>query len=116
MIRTQKHIGSTLDSFLEEEGIKDIVYTEADKKVSGIDREKLLDSIGNFTWDFGQQFFVETKHGNYVWSDPDYYGDNSFTKFEGSYKKWIKQTTAPYGRDKGTHLLRSYCGDQIVLK
>lgn len=81
-----------------------------------INREQLLDSVGHFSWDFGQKFFVETPHGNFVWSDPDYKGDNSFTKFDGLYKDWIKQIGISYGRDKGKHIIRSYCGDQIVLK
>jgi len=81
-----------------------------------INREQLLNSVGHFSWDFGQKFFVETPHGNFVWSDPDYKGDNTFTKFDGSYKDWIKQIGISYGRDKGNHIIRSYCGDQIVVK
>lgn len=111
-----KHLGSSFESFLEEEGISKQVEAGAIEKIAQLDREQLLDSVGHFSWDFGQKFFVETPHGNFVWSDPDYKGDNSFTKFDGLYKDWIKQIGISYGRDKGKHIIRSYCGDQIVLK
>lgn len=113
---SKKHIGSTLKSFLQEEGISKEVEAGSIEKIAQLDREQILNSIGQFTWDFGQRFFVATEHGNFVWSDPDYNGDNSFTKFDGSFKDWIDQTGVPFGRAKGRHLIRSYCGDQIVLK
>ncbi len=78
-------------------------------------KEQLLDEIGKFTWDFGQRFFVETRFGNFVWSDPDYNGDNTFKKYQGDYKQWIKTTGSPFGRSKGSHLIRNYCGDQIIV-
>jgi hypothetical protein len=31
----------------------------------------ILDTVASFTWDFGQNFFLETSEGNFVWSDPD---------------------------------------------
>lgn len=113
---SKKHIGSTLESFLEEEGISKQVEVGAIEKIAQLDREQLLDSVGDFTWDFGQQFFVETEHGNFIWSDPDYNGDNSFTKYEGTYKDWMPLNSGRFGRSKGKHIIRSYCGDQIVVK
>jgi len=42
-------------------------------------RESFLNLVGEFTWDFGNKFYIETKIGNFVWStfDPDYNGNNS---------------------------------------
>lgn len=37
---------------------------------------------GEFTWDFGQLFFIETDKGNFIWSDPDYGGNNTLTPYE----------------------------------
>lgn len=85
------------------------------------DKENIIQDILNdraqFTWSFGQTFFVETmQHGNFIWSDPDYQGDNSFTPFHDSYNDWCKESGIPYGRDKGTHEIKSYCGSDIWLR
>jgi hypothetical protein len=75
----------------------------------------LLDQIGEFTWFFGDKFFIETSMGNFLWSDPDYNGDNTISSFNGSYKDACKHLRVPFGRDKGTKKIREYCGDQIKL-
>ena len=75
-----------------------------------------LDDIGEFTWSFNRQFFIETSKGNFVWNDPDYDGDNTIKPFNGDYKKWCDPINIPFGRDKGTHTIRGYCGDQVVIK
>ncbi len=111
-----KHLGSSFESFLEEEGISKEVNIGAIEKIAQLDREKLLDSVGDFTWDFGQKFFVETEYGNFVWSDPDYNGDNSFTKYEGTYEDWMPAVSGRFGRSKGKHIIRQYCGNDIILK
>ena len=69
--------------------------------------------VGNFTWNFANKFFIETVEGNFVWSDPDYPGgDNSITPYAGDYKQWIN---GRLGRNKGKHIIRSYCGDSVFL-
>jgi hypothetical protein len=78
-------------------------------------KEQLLNSVGEFTWDFGCQFFVETQLGNYVWSDPDYNGDNTLKRFNGNYPQWCKQRGIPYGRDKGRHVVKNYCSDNVII-
>jgi hypothetical protein len=83
--------------------------------MSGITKEQLLCLVGEFTWMWGMHFFVETPIGNFVWSDPDYNGDNSFKKYDGSYKDYCKQCSLPYGRDKGSHLISDYCGCNISV-
>jgi hypothetical protein len=79
-------------------------------------REDLLNCVGDFTWSFFKDFFVKTPYGGYVWSDPDYYGDNTFTKYPGSYSDWAKTLPGGYGRAKSQHVIRKYCGDDIVVK
>lgn len=74
-------------------------------------RSEVENLIGDFTWDFGRQFFIETNKGNFVWSDPDYNGDNKLTPYDGSYKDWIKSPR--YGRDKGKHRIGDYCENFI---
>lgn len=74
-------------------------------------KEQIGDLVGDFTWDFGNKFFIETNKGNFVWSDPDYHGGtNIITPFNGSIKEFFKDS---YGRDKGTHVIKDYCRDFI---
>lgn len=70
--------------------------------------EDIKSLVGDFTWDFGNKFFIETSEGNFVWSDPDYYGDNTIVKFNGSYKEFFGES---YGRSKGNHTIASFCGE-----
>ncbi len=80
-----------------------------------VTKDQLLAVPGNFTWSFGQEFFIETSLGNYVWNDPDYGGDNTMKRFEGEYSDWIEEAGIPYGRDKGVKFISTYCGDTWSL-
>ena len=76
-------------------------------------RNEILNLNGDFTWDFGNQFFIETPRGNFVWSDPDYDGNNILRAVKCSYKEWIGP--GRYGRDKGKHRIEGYCGDKVKI-
>ena len=76
-----------------------------------LNAKEVAELCGEFTWDFGQHFFIETEKGNFIWSDPDYGGDNTLTPFEGGIKNFF--TDDGYGRDKGTHIISDYCGNFI---
>lgn len=52
-------------------------------------KEQLMNKAGDFTWDFGQNFFIETPIGNCVWSDPDYYGDSTICSFNGTIQNYF---------------------------
>ena len=80
-----------------------------------IDKETLINTIGEFGWSFGQEFFIETKFGNFVWSDPDYNGDNTIKKFDGDLKKFCRTIGISFVRDKGKHLIGKYCGTNFTL-
>lgn len=69
-------------------------------------------TVGDFTWDFGMNFFVETEHGNYIWSDPDYRGDNTLKKYDGTHKDYFGRL---WGRGKGQHIIADYCGDDVIV-
>lgn len=73
-----------------------------------------LDSVGTFTWGWNDKFHIETDSGNYEWSDPSYNGDNTI-KPTVPYLKWCELRNIPFGRDKGTHRIRDYCGDKVVI-
>lgn len=76
----------------------------------------LIDIIASFTWSFEDEFFLETHRGNYVWSDPEYPGgNNEIRPFDGNYDKWCEQSGIPYGRCKGTHVIRDYCGPNVKI-
>lgn len=72
--------------------------------------DRILTLVGEFTWSFNQEFFIETCEGNFVWKDPSYGGDNSIEKYHGSYDDWLTERSLSYGRDKGTHVISDYTG------
>ena len=75
-----------------------------------------LDTMANFTWSFHDKWFLATDNGNYVWSDPEYYGGtNEIVRFDGTYHDWIKFENIPFGRCKGKHTIGNYCGKDVSL-
>lgn len=79
-------------------------------------KENLLVSEGRFTWDFGSRFAVETNLGLFEWSDPEYNGDNSMRFLVNkSFSDWLEMSNIPYGRDKGNHIVKDYCGKEFNL-
>jgi hypothetical protein len=75
-----------------------------------------LDDVVDFTWMFGNTFFLEAgKKGNYLWLDPDYGGDNIIVKTEMTYKEYCEKIGPEFGRDKGSHIIRDYCGDEVKI-
>ena len=79
--------------------------------------KEFLETIGDFTWLFGMEFFIETAVGSFVWRDPDYNGDNTIRYTSKSYKDYLKECHIGYGRDKGKHIIGRYIGkDPIFTK
>jgi hypothetical protein len=70
-----------------------------------------LDTIAQFTWDFGQCFLLEVSDKYYVWSDPDYNGDNTIKQYVGNPMDFTSPGFS--GRDKGSHTIGGYCGEQV---
>lgn len=83
-----------------------------------LQREPVLtiNDSAEFTWSFGNQFFLETKYGNYIWNDPEYGGDNIISKFEGGIFDWYRSRGIPFGRAKGHHIIKEYCGKAVIIK
>lgn len=77
--------------------------------------ENILNEIAEVTWLFCSYFLLETSSGNFIWNDPDYGGDNTIRQFYGDYKAACKYAGTPFGRDKGHHVIRVYCGDKLTL-
>ncbi len=80
-----------------------------------MDREKFLECVGDFTYCWGADFFIETEFGNFHWKDPDYNGDNTITPFDGNLDAFYKKLGVPFGRDKGKHFVKDYCGTDFKL-
>jgi len=78
-------------------------------------KQEVLNLIGEFSWNFGQEFFIETDRGNFVYSDPEYGGDNTLRPFNGDLKQYLKETNADYVRDKGVHRIGDYCGKGVIF-
>ncbi len=75
--------------------------------------ENIGNLIGDFIWDFGQQFFIETAEGNFVWNDPAYNGDGKIHRYHGTMENFFPEPL--YGRDKGKHYINDYCGENLVI-
>lgn len=78
-------------------------------------KEAIAKAVGDFTYMWGMHFFIETPLGNFVWSDPDYGGDNTMTLYNGSCKDYCKGTSPGFGRSKGKHLITRYCGENFTV-
>ena len=77
-----------------------------------------IDDYADFTWGFGCLFILEAgKKGDFVWSDPDYQGDNSIVPYD--VKKFGPKAdfASPglMGRCKGTHRIGDYCGKDAKI-
>ena len=77
-----------------------------------------LDTLAQFIYGFGQDFLLEVKTENadvvyYVWNDPDYGGNNTIRPYYGKPEDF----TSPgfCGRDKGNHIVRNYCGENVIF-
>ena len=71
-----------------------------------------LDTLAEFTWDFGSNFLLNTPYGCYIWSDPNYGGKNTIKPCPNPETFFV-----PYfGRAKGTHSIRDYCGENVKFE
>lgn len=77
-------------------------------------KEDVASLVGEFSWDFGDTFFIETSEGNFIWRDPSYNGDNTIRPFSGSYEDFIAKNDIPFCRSKGTHVISSYIGEDFI--
>lgn len=71
--------------------------------------QEIKPEIGEFTWMWTQDFFVETKAGNYIWKSPEYGGDNTIQKHPGTYEEYCNKINVSYGRCKGYQNIEKYC-------
>lgn len=78
-----------------------------------------LDTVCDFTWMWDDRFHLETEDGKaYIWSDPDYGGDNTIRptfKTQADYAKEFEGKSMAWGRDKGKHTIRDYCGEDVEI-
>ena len=72
-----------------------------------------IHDVADFTWDFSKEFFLETDKGNFVWSDPEYGGNNTISHYSGTISDWLG--ALPYGRSKGIHEIGKYCGPNVQI-
>lgn len=73
-------------------------------------------TIASFTWMFNHLFFLETNVGNFIWSDAGYPGgDNTIRPYTGTLREFCREIEVPFGRDKGTHFIGDYCGEDVQI-
>ena len=78
-------------------------------------KDFLESRAGYFTHITGCKWFLTTDIGNFVWSDPQYNGDNTMTLFNGSYEDYCTQNDLNQNRSKGVHLVNRFCGEEFTL-
>lgn len=71
-----------------------------------------VEDVADFTWNWNDLFFLETAKGNFVWSDPEYGGDNTIRPYNGDLKKFFGKS---YGRSSGSHTIAAYCGNGVRI-
>lgn len=59
--------------------------------------------------------FLKTKFGNYIWSDPEYGGNNSIKKFKGSLQDAFATGLAKFSEHKGEYNINYYCGSDVDI-
>jgi len=74
-------------------------------------KEKLSKMVGEFIYCWGNDFFIKTSEGNFVWKDPDYGGDGTIKSYNGNLSKFLKEIGVDFGRSKGTKFIGDYCGN-----
>lgn len=75
-----------------------------------------IDTIAEFIWGFGSEFFLITPEGNFVWSDPDYGGDHTICPTTLTYEEWVDPNNLGlFGRAKGVHRIGDYCGNDVTF-
>jgi hypothetical protein len=79
--------------------------------MQNISGEELKGIVGEFSWNFGMRFFIQTAKGNFIWEESE--EKNEVRPFTGSFEQWIKLETIPFCRDKGKHTIGGYCGNFI---
>lgn len=78
--------------------------------------EELLDLEGHFVWCWNQYFIITTDELVLLWSSPDYNGDNTIRPWTGSTVDLHKYLCIDWGKCKGRHKLKDFCGDKIILQ
>jgi hypothetical protein len=74
-----------------------------------------INDVAEFTWMWCDKFFLETNKGNFIWSDPDYGGDNTIVKTDFDLAQYCENMHVGCGRSKGKHIIDRYCGDQVKI-
>ena len=80
-------------------------------------KESLLltsEDIGKFTRDHNGNVFIETKKGNFVFSDPSRGGDNTVKKFIGSFGDYFGKHSSGFF-SCANKTIASFCGLDVKI-
>lgn len=75
--------------------------------------QEVRNLIGEFTWDFGNCFFIETMKGNFLYRSPSYGGDGVVRRTSKTLDDYL---SGNHGRCKGTHFIADFCGEQVPVE
>ncbi len=74
-----------------------------------------LETVAEFLWCWDHIFFLETSEGNFIWSDPNYGGDNTIKPFNGTLNEYQEERDIGFVRQKGFHRIKEYCGEEVMF-
>ena len=78
-------------------------------------KQSFLDLEGIFYWSYRDEYFIETKEGNFIWSCPSQFGNNTIKRYEGTLKQWCKENEVPATRNKGKKIIREVTGLEVII-
>ncbi len=77
--------------------------------------KEFLKMVAHFYQSSGSECFATNKYWNMIWSNPEYGGDNTIRKYEGTYDDWYNSLEVKHVEDKGRHITRKFCGKDIEI-
>ena len=99
------------DLFVEGSGLgSQLVLAEVKRRHLNVLRPE---ETAEFSWDFGRTFWLETRHGNYLWDDPDHDGDNTIIPYNFPLQTFLNWSVTKLLRGKGRHQIGAYCGPKV---
>lgn len=80
-------------------------------------KQLTTDDRGAFTWLWSEEYFIQSHgKGNWIWKSSEYAGgDNTIRRYNGTLTDYLKEIQLPFGRGKGVHTIKQYCGDQVKI-
>jgi hypothetical protein len=87
-----------------------------------MDTNTVRNLTGDFCWYFGSNWAIQVGRDVYIWSGPEYCGDNTIYKYPkkvvsiADYKEMTDEVFGSYGRAKGLKHIGSMISEDVKWK